>query len=45
MLELDFRIMSIKILAELEKSIENTRESLSGEIKNQNLIKLNQKGY
>jgi len=33
MLELEFRIMIIKIIARLEKSIEDTRESLSGEIK------------
>ena len=34
MLELQFRIMIIKILAGLEKkSIEDTRESISGEIK------------
>ena len=33
MLELEFRIMIIKILAGLEKSVEDTRESLSGEIK------------
>jgi len=31
--ELEFRIMIVKILAGLEKSIEDTRESLSGEIK------------
>ena len=33
MSELEFRITIIKILAGLEKSIEDTRESLSGEIK------------
>ena len=33
MLELEFRMMIIKILAGLEKSIEDNRESLSGEIK------------
>ena len=33
MSELEFRIMIIKILSGLEKSIEDTRESLSGEIK------------
>ena len=31
--ELEFRIMIIKIVAGLEKSIEDTIESLSGEIK------------
>ena len=31
--ELEFKIMIIKILAGLVKSIEDTRESLSGEIK------------
>ena len=39
MSELEFRTMIIKILAGLEKSIENTRESLPGELKNKNLIK------
>ena len=33
MSELESRIMIIKILVGLEKSIEDTRESLSGEIK------------
>ena len=33
MVELDFKITIIKILAGLEKSTEDTRESLSGEIK------------
>ena len=33
MSELEFRMTIIKILAGLEKSIEDTRESLSGEIK------------
>ena len=33
MSELEFRIIIIKILTGLEKSIEDTRESLSGEIK------------
>ena len=33
MLELEFRITIIKILAGLEKDINNTRESPSGEIK------------
>ena len=33
MSELEFRILIIKKLAKLEKSIEDTRESLSGEIK------------
>ena len=33
MVELDFKITIIKILAGLEKSIEDTRESLCGEIK------------
>jgi len=33
MSELDFRMTIIKILAGLEKSIEDTRESLSGEMK------------
>ena len=33
MSELEFKIMTIKILAGLEKSIENTRESLSRELK------------
>ena len=33
MMELDFKITIIKILAGLEKSTEDTRESLSGEIK------------
>ena len=33
MLELEFKIMIIKILAGLEKNIEDTRESLSGKIK------------
>lgn len=33
MLVLEFRIMIIKILAGLEKGIEDTRESLSGKIK------------
>ena len=31
--ELEFRIMIIKILAGLEKGTDDTRESLSGEIK------------
>ena len=31
--ELEFRMMIIKVLAGLEKSMENTRESLSIEIK------------
>ena len=34
MSDLELRIMIIKILAGLEKSIENIRESLYGEIKN-----------
>ena len=33
MVELDFKITIIKKLAGLEKSTEDTRESLSGEIK------------
>ena len=33
MSELDFRIATIKIVAGLEKSREDTRESLSGQIK------------
>ena len=33
MLELEFRITIIKILAGFEKSTEDTRESFSGEIK------------
>ena len=33
MVELDFKITIIKILAGFEKSTEDTRESLSGEIK------------
>ena len=39
MLELEFRIAIIKIPAGLEKSIEDTRESLSGEIKS-NQVKI-----
>ena len=40
MSELEFRIMIIKLLAGLEKSIKDTRESLNAEIKsNQSKIK------
>ena len=41
MSELEFRIMLIKILAGLKKSIEDTRESFPGEIKTK--IKLKSK--
>ena len=41
MLELEFGIRIIKILDELDKSIVNNRECLSGEI---NELKLNQVG-
>ena len=41
MSQLEFRIMIIKILAGLEKSINNTRESLSADIKsNQAKLKM-----
>jgi len=45
MSEPEFRIMIIKILAGLEKSIEDTRESLSGEIKELTSNQVEKKGY